>query len=63
VTAIRQALETHFGIHIPLSIRLADQAASPAPKQKDAPKEAPPAPSLEEEILKVADLFGGTVTP
>lgn len=65
--AVAEALEKHFALTLPLSLRLAQ---SDSPTQPSSPLQVPSAPEVieeapktkEEEILKVADLFGGTIT-
>lgn len=62
VATIRTALETHYHIDMPLRILLAQEAEAKLVTPEFTPAPAPvEAPSEEDNILKVADLFGGTV--
>lgn len=65
IEEIRSALKTHYDLDVMVRARLAEAgkpAASPAPAPtQEVPQEA--AASAEEQIFKIADFFGGTVTP
>lgn len=58
---IREALKLHYAMTLPIRIQLAVQETPAAPAQTPTPEPAQPL-SVDEEIMKVADLFGGTLT-
>ena len=63
LTEIRQALQTHYSIDMPVHVKLANQEAPITPILSSEPLPEPtPKLSVDEEIMKVADLFGGTLT-